>query len=228
MTELKGIKLEDLNVTKEKFIKLIGLLNLDLELPNDERIIFDEEVEKFESGQVIAFYHLLVYGDNLYNFCLSFFLSSLTSNSFHLSGYSVDICNFSNQYLLDCLYESGILTPVEEEDNPEQTSAEDAEELENPEQPVEDAEEQDNPEQTPAEENKQGVELTLLERNLFEAHEKANDYYEQSIELGNEKFASSYLSQCDLLLKMIIESGLFSKYTVWLIQRNQKTAGASK
>lgn len=76
-----------------------------------------------------------------------------------------------------------------------------------------------------AEENKQAVELTLLERNLFEAHVKANDYYEQSIELGSEKFASSYLSQCDLLLKIIKESGLFSKYTVWLIQCNQETAG---
>lgn len=97
-----------------------------------------------------------------------------------------------------------------------------------PEQPAEDAEEQENPEQTPAEENKLSVELTLLERNLFEAHVKANDYYEQSIELGSEKFASSYLSQCDLLLKMIKESGLFSKYTVWLIQRNQETVGASK
>ena len=74
-----------------------------------------------------------------------------------------------------------------------------------PEQPAEDAEEQENPEQTPAEENKLSVELTLLERNLFEAHVKANDYYEQSIELGSEKFASSYLSQCDLLLKIIKE-----------------------
>lgn len=131
MTELKGIKLEDLNVTKETYINLICLLNPDLELPDDERIIFEEEVEKCESGQVIAFYHLLVYGDNLYNFCLSFFSSSLSGNSFYLSGYNVDTCDISKQYLLDCLYKSGILTspPVEDENTSE------------PEQPAEDAEE---------------------------------------------------------------------------------------
>ncbi len=129
MTELKGIKLEDLNVTKETYINLICLLNPDLELPDDERIIFEEEIEKFESGQVIAFYHLLVYGDMLYNFCLSFFSSSLSGNSFYLSGYNVDTCDFSKQYLLDCLYKSGVLTPVEEQESSELTE-EDTQEFE--------------------------------------------------------------------------------------------------
>lgn len=63
MTELKGIKIEDLNVTKSTFIKLIGLLNLNLELPDDELIEFYSEPPKTLDDR---FYHLSFWLDSGY------------------------------------------------------------------------------------------------------------------------------------------------------------------
>jgi hypothetical protein len=82
----------------------------------------------------------------------------LTGNSFHLSGYNVDICNFSKKYLLDCLYESGILTSVEEEENPELTSAE------------------------------ENIKLTPLEKAFFEkAYEIACDLEDETVHLDQHQ-----------------------------------------
>lgn len=214
MTKLKGIKLEDLNVTKETFIKLIGLLNPDLELPDDERIIFEEEVEKCESGQVIAFYHLLVYGDNLYNFCFSFFSSDLTGSYCHVSGYNVDTCNFSMHNLLDCLYESCILTPVEEEDNPEQTPAEDAEELaeENIFEPLE---------EEPVEDITLDIKsLTPLEIAFFEqVYGNECDLEDETIDHEFDAYLSEFVYG-----EIMKKSNSFNMYCLWRDERKKQEA----
>lgn len=82
-----------------------------------------------------------------------------------------------------------------------------------------------------AEENKQGVELTPLERNLFEQYYKASDKYDEYIALsdnGNNSEYSDYaifeLLKCDLLIDLINHNGLYGMYTAWLIERQKQEA----
>lgn len=102
------------------------------------------------------------------------------------------------------------------------------------------AEETTSEPEQPAEKNNQGVELTSLERILFEEHQKclssSISYLNMAHEAESEEEHDMYLSDASsatlifgYISKIINQACLAGKYSAWLQERKeQKAVGASK